>query len=191
MIDGSSLETMVDAAIMLACVALHLSGNNLRNAKQWLQNDFRSQVESMIVQQFDALSLVPVNVVHWLFTAGISTWLVANGVVERLTSSAVAEAAEMHAAIFNVVPVVAPSTPLPSAESPVLGSPDMSIDKVESPSAVIPLLPAPALRGSPISPNVTNTDPMVPWLVYEEPRTPSPSGLLRPMEPPTLYQVME
>jgi hypothetical protein len=190
MIDGSSLEIMVDAAIMLACVALHLSANNLRNAKQWLQTDFKSQVESMIVQQFDTMSMVPVDVVNWLFSSAVSTWLVSNGVVERLTSSAVAEAAEMHAAIFNAMPVARPSTPLRSAPSPVLGSPVMLTDKVESPRAVMPLHPVPAqIPVTPISPNMAN-QPMVPWLVYPEPRTPSPSGLLRPIELPTLDEVM-
>jgi hypothetical protein len=186
MIDGSSLDVMMDAAMMLACVALHLSGNNLRNAKRWLQTNFISQVGSMIAQQFDSMSLVPVDVVQWFFSAAVSNWLVSNGVVERLTSSAVAEAAEMHAAIRNVIPVVAPSTPLRSPPSPVLGSPSMSTAELDSPRAVMPRPLPPATLISPSSPNMVNTGAMVPWLMYPEPHTPSLGALLYPMELPTL-----
>lgn len=125
-ISGSELSTLLDAALLLACVALERSNDNLCAGKRWLRS-FQQQVSGQISGLWLTAALVHVNAVEWLFPPAVSNWVVRNGVCERLEAEGVRDAAEMHRVVSSVQPVE-PSTPgasMPAspalAESPAVG----------------------------------------------------------------------
>lgn len=117
LVSASEFDTLIDAALLLACMALYDSENNLHAARRWLQS-FQQQLLGMLGGGWMARSRVPVSSAQWFLSAAESAWLVQHGVCERLEADAVADATEMHR-LVSMVPPPTPATPNQEATVPV------------------------------------------------------------------------
>lgn len=184
-LSAEDLDGLIDAALFLACVVLHMCDNNLREARRWLRA-WEQRVSGQIRVQFLTRQQVAVSSVSWLFIPAVSDWVVLNGVVESLTSATVAEVAEMVSAVRNVLPVLAPPTPVQGA-TPVparmVVSPIM-FSSPESSPAVGRMVAQRVMVPEPVFVHGVDTpfSPALAPLAYPEPGTPSPRALLAPVE---------
>ena len=110
-LDGECMDTMCDAAIMLADVAMHYFDNNMSAARHWLLGDFTRLLTAQTSDPVDTVSLVRFAAIQWCFPVHISEHLCIHGITEGLTEEAIRDATEMSTAVKHVMDTFSPASP--------------------------------------------------------------------------------
>lgn len=122
LVDGSCMDILMDAATMLADVAMFKFGNNMSSARCWLLVQFGNNIIKQTSTSLDSISLVPVNMVEWCFSEGVSGHLCVNGITEKLTDEATRDATQMYTWVKHINAAYSPGSPaVPRVNSPTLG----------------------------------------------------------------------
>lgn len=121
-LDGECMDTMGDAMIMLADVAMHYFGNNMSAARRWLLGDFTRLLTMQTNDPLDTESLVRLGAIRWCFPVFISEHLCNHGITEGLSEDATRDALEMSTAVKRVMDTYSPASPPPQCRiaSPTL-----------------------------------------------------------------------
>lgn len=110
-LDGECMDTMGDAMIMLADVAMHYFGNNLSGARHWLLGDLARLLTMQTSDQQDTETLVRLGAIRWCFPVNISEHLCNHGITEKLSEEATRDAQEMSRAVMHVMETFSPASP--------------------------------------------------------------------------------
>ena len=122
LVDGTCMDILMDAATMLADVAMFKFGNNMFSARRWLLVEFGNNIMTQTSVSLELKSLVPFNMVQWCFNETTSGHLCNHGITEKLSDEATRDAAHMYASLKRINAAYSPrSPPAIRVISPTLG----------------------------------------------------------------------